>query len=200
MNPWTKEEDNCLELFVGDKLWPTVPSTYNQWARRNGFPERTRTALLKRVELKRWRRRVEGAWITTGTIAQALNLSYRAPEYWIAECGLPATRLGEGRSYPYYIRRSDLVKFARRRRDLFAGYPRRDLYRLLEDPELAIELAGMRRQRPRMTAVQCVETGQRFKSISEAARAAAFVSSQRLRQVLDEPTRTANGHHWISVS
>lgn len=199
MKAWSKNEDSALALAAGDAPWPLVATAYNQWAAKNGYPVRSDMALMKRVEIRGWRRRAEGAWLTTGIIAKTLGLSYRGPEYWITACDLPATRFGEGRSFPYYIKRSDLIAFARQRKDLFAGYPRSALFQLLEDEALANQLSSMSRQRPRKTAVQCVETGRRYRSIAEAARTAAFVSNQRLRQVLDHPGRTANGLHWISA-
>ncbi len=194
---WTKQELDQLEQLTGDIPWMYVSRRYNSWAAINGYPLRTTTALVRRQEEMGLRRRVIGEWITTGVIARTLGVSYRSPQYWIAQGWLESTRFGEGRAYPNYVRRADFRSFARNHSHLLAGHSRGALLQLLEDEKLADELADMPPRHKGCTKVRCVETGRVYPSISAAARG-AFVVPQRLSFVLNT-NRTANGHHWITV-
>jgi hypothetical protein len=72
------------------------------------------------------------------------------------------------------------------------------LVELLDSERLAAKIAAM--ELPRLVqrvAVECVETGQRYPSISAAAKA-AYVANSRMRTVVIEGT-TANGRHYRRV-
>lgn len=191
---WSEAEDQHLEGLLGDLPWPMVLKAYNSWAGKTGHPLRTKTALQRRMDAKRWQRSVVGEWITTGAIVHSLGVSYEAPHWWISKGWLPAVKYGNR----WYIRRRELVAFARRRPEVFSRFPRAGLVQLLESERLAEELAAMPNHPGRAKPVICVETGERFSSIKQAARNAAYVTCQRLRQVLDT-NQTANGKHWRSA-
>lgn len=195
---WSQEELDQLDHLTGNIPWRYVPRTYNRWASDNGYPLRTTTALVRQQETQGLRRRVIGDWITTGTIAKTLGLSYNSPGYWIRKGWLPATRFGEGQAWNHYIKRSDLRQFARKHEHLLAGLDRGALAQLLEDENLADHLSALPRRHKGKTRVKCVETGQVFESFGDAARKAAFVVPQRISRVVNT-NKTANGYHWITV-
>ena len=195
---WSQEELDQLDHLTGNIPWKYVPRTYNKWASDNGYPLRTTTSLVRKQETKGFRRRVIGDWITTGTIAKTLGLSYSSPRYWIQQGWLPATRFGEGRAWSHYVKRSDLRQFARKHSHLLAGLDRGALAQLLESEDLADYLAELPPRHKGNTPVKCVETGRIYPSITKAARHGAYVVPQRLSRVLNT-NRTANGYHWITV-
>ena len=194
---WSQEELDQLEHLTGNIPWKYVPRTYNKWASDNGYPLRTTTALVRQQETKGFCRRVIGDWITTGTIARTLGLSYQSPQYWIRKGWLPATRFGEGRAWSHYVKRSDLRQFARQHSRLLAGLDCGALTQLLEDEKLAEQLAEMPPRHKGKTRVKCVETGRIYESFGDAARA-AFVVQQRISRVVNT-NKTANGYHWVTV-
>lgn len=195
---WSQEELDQLDHLTGNIPWKYVPRTYNRWASDNGYPLRTTTALVRQQETLGLHRRVIGDWITTGTIARTLGLSYQSPQYWIRKGWLPATRFGEGRAWAHYVKRSDLRQFARKHGRLLAGLDRGALAQLLEDEGLADRLSELPPRHKGKTRVKCVETGQVYESLGDAARNGAFVVPQRISRVVNT-NKTANGYHWITV-
>ena len=191
---WSEAENKHFESLLGDLPWAYVPRVYNSWAAKNGYPARTTTALLRRIDHMGWRRAAVGEWITTGLIVSSLGVSHEAPYWWIRRGWLPAQQLGKR----WYVRRKDLVSLAKRRPSVFAGLPREGLMILLENEKLADALSEEVRHPGRRCAIQCVETGRVYGSIAEACRQAAYVTKQRLRRVLDTHL-TANGYHWRRI-
>lgn len=95
----------------------------------------------------------------------------------------------------WYVRRRDLVRFARRRPDLFGGIQTARLVQLLEDERLAEEIAqGHPRRSNDRRSVRTVEAALVFPSIREAARRMG-VTRQAVSFALRTGCRAA-GYHW----
>lgn len=50
------------------------------------------------------------------------------------------------------------------------------------------------------TQVMCVETGEKFRSKTEARKAAGIRSDSAFWKALDNPNRTCGGCHWITIT
>jgi hypothetical protein len=187
---WTVEDIEMLSSLAGDIPWPLVPGRFN-----NSRPRRTATALRRKADELGLLRRCTGAYLTSGALRAMLGVSYEQARRWILSGQLPARRWGEGQAYPYWIRRQDLRAFARERPELFGGLSEGQLVELLDSERLAAEIVAMELPRPRQcVAVECVETGRRYRSIKAAARA-AYVTPQRMAVVLAQGS-TANGRRY----
>ena len=51
---------------------------------------------------------------------------------------------------------------------------------------------------PQRTPVFCVETGEKYKSIREAARDLNILSHKSITRVLDNPNKSTHGYHFVS--
>ena len=199
---WSEEELLQLELQCGDRPWPLVVEAYNLWAASNKLPPRTSLALERKAQQLGLPRKSEGTWITAGAVAEILGVDNATPLRWIKRGLIPTWRGGTGRSYPHYIRRTELRKLARQHPCFFRPFDHSQLVMLFDAVAVAdyvyeacpsnCIVSGRSRE------VRCRETGKRYASIKEAA-AAAYVTSSRLWSVLDTH-ETANGLHWESLS
>ena len=193
---WSSDELELLQSLVGDMPWHLVPQHYNRCAKAKGFTKRSEIAMRRICDKHRIQRRTTGEWITSGCVCQLLGISYSTVRRWIQAGWLPATRTGEGSAFARYFRRRDLRSLARSRPDLFGGQELATLIELLDNETLAQQIVDMELPKPwQPKAVICIETGRRFPSIIAAAKA-TYVTPQRMRVVIDHPTRTANDLHF----
>jgi hypothetical protein len=92
--------------------------------------------------------------------------------HWTDEYGLEFVRGRNVNRSPIYVSRLELRRFARRKPHCFAGASRENLYMLLEDEDLA-DYISEHHKKPNKGCwqkVKCIETGQIFASITEAAK------------------------------
>jgi hypothetical protein len=169
--PWTPEELASLEAISGYTYTPKVVEVYNRWAKRSGLPKRTKASILSTCSRHKISRKADGFFLTSGKIAELLGVAIDIPQRW-AERGYVPT-IHSGKQYdPRYFKRSDLVRLAKQRPDLFGGIERDRLFALLEDEDLADSIAArFPRRKGSGTPVQAVESGRIFPSVSAAARA-----------------------------
>jgi len=195
---WSQAEFNHLDTLAGNVPTVLLIRYYNSWAKRNGYPRRTKQA----IECKLIRHGISseaiGDWLTTGHIAAVLGSSYDTPQRWITRGWLPAFKASRHNAF-HYIRRADVIDLARRRPELFGGVVVEQLAGLLEDHELAERIARefphrIWRRRP----VRCRETGKVYPSMKAAADA-NFLVRQSITYAL-QSGGTAAGFHWELVS
>ena len=187
---WSVEDIEMLSSLAGDIPWPLVPGRFN-----SARPRRTPIALRRKADELGLLRRSTGQFITSGALRSLMGISYEQARRWILSGQLPARRFGQGQAFPYWIRRRDLRAFARARPELFGGLSEGQLVELLDSEHLAAQIAAMELPRPRQcVAVECIDTGRRYRSIKAAARA-AYVTPQRMAVVLACGT-TANGRRY----
>lgn len=173
-HPWTQPELDRLDAMAGTTPWHLFCRAYNGWASANGYPSRTTTALRNRLQKMGHGMSVSGGdWLTTGDIAAIAEISPGRPENWVArfrDILQPACR------HRYYIHRRNLRKLARQHPRLFGGISEGSLNCLLEDENLAAEIAAAYPNPPlplhqKPLPVLCVETGVTYPSQTAAARA-----------------------------
>jgi hypothetical protein len=168
---WTREEADFLESLAGQYPIREVAGRYRRMATIKGWPFRSNDAVhLKMVRMGYHVRVRTGEWVTTGGAAEILGCPCARVEAWLRtkrnrEILRPAWR-GAFR----YVSRQNWRRLARQRPQALGGFDADRLFALLEDRELAEQIAA-RYPRPRGDwRVRCVETGQVWPSAVAAAR------------------------------
>ena len=202
-----------LEL-IGDLPLVFVAQEHRRWAKRNGRPLRTFSAVVTRAKVLGLSGRSTGSWITTGTIASYLGISSSRVVEWIHRTGGDRNGLRgrlRARKFPHkprhelprssqrrafwWVNRMELRAFALQNPRLFAHLSRATLIELFDQERAAdAVLNGAAEDRGPWQAVRCVETGIEYPSLAHAARA-AFVARTTLRRAARCGTRAA-GLHW----
>ena len=196
--PWSAEELHQLELLAGEMPRLVAIERYQRWAKRNGYPERTAIAVQGACRRRGLSLRATGDSMTVGLIAEMLGVRDDVPNYWVSSGVLPARAVGNGQKKPRYVKRSDLVAFARREPQRFGGIPASRLALVLEDEELAERIAAAYPRRPwHRKALRAVESGKVFATVREAAKA-MHVTRQALTFAL-RTGGTCAGYHWEEV-
>jgi hypothetical protein len=199
---WSPEEVAKVEELAENVPHMQIVRRYNNWADKNGYPSRTFAAIVRICVLQGVSTIPSGDYVTTGYIADVLGISVRGPQQWLAR-GVVAFTRGHPTG-PRYVRRVDLRRLAMERPHLFAGVSAERLAALIEDAELAQQVAAaypVRRVirasiRPRRK-VRCIELNRTFNGIGEAARA-VYVTHQTLTKALKRGWR-AGGYRWEVV-
>jgi DNA-binding transcriptional MerR regulator len=174
-----------------------LAGTYNRWARKHGYPERSKSAIGSAIGRRKLSRRAEGDWVTSSYIAEVLGVSIDVPQRW-AERRLIESYKNTGSKTRRYFRRSDLVGFAIRHPELLGGIDSQRLYMLLENQDLADSIAErFPRRRGSGTMVQAVESGRIYQSVSEAGRE-VFATGQAIHSAIRTGGMCA-GYHWKRI-
>lgn len=195
---WTKAELSQLELLAGDLPRAMVISSYRSWAARNGHPRRSDTAIESATYRHGMSLRATGQWLTLGSVAAMLGVTHDCPNRWVARGLLTTRRIGKRQQLVSYVRRRDLVAFARAHPQALGGIERGRLMMLLEDEALADAIAEGHTRRPwYRKPVRCVETGRVWPTVRAAAKE-VFVTRQAITYAL-RTRGTAAGWHWEAV-
>lgn len=205
---WSAAETEYLLELAGDVPGPLLADRYNRWAAQQGHPRRSHQALRLRAERFGYNIHAVGAWLTTGAIAQILEIAPHVPGYWaeqwpeILKPYQPKARPGSWRRGRVYISRVALRAFARCRPEQLGGIREANLLCLLENEQLAEQIAANYPSRPpnrQLRPVRCVETGEVFPTRRAAARA-VFVTECNIGGALAGRIKTAGGFHWEAVA
>lgn len=194
---WSQEERAALEAIAGNVLPRRIYDAYSRWAKKNGYPHRTKQAIGSALSRRKISRLAEGDWVGSSYIASVLGISIDAPQRW-AEKNLIESYKHSGKTSRRYFRRSDLVAFAKRNPELLGGISSERLFMLLENEDLAESIArNFPKRRGSGTMVLAVETGQIYDSISAAARE-VFVTNQGIQSAI-RTGGTCAGYHWKRI-
>lgn len=203
---WSQRETEYLHSLVGDFPTPLIVRQYTRWAVKQGLPARSPYAIEQKLCKLGVSRIPVGRYITAGTLVKLLDISYTTVDRWVERGHLPAYVFASGDPRVHGVRpprrvfkRSDVVQLAIDSPRLFAGTPRDQLFLLLENADLADNLAAQypRRFGRDATPVECVETGQEYPSITAAAKA-VYVTKNCLGEAMKRGSR-AGGYHWRMV-
>jgi len=188
--PWSPAEDDHLTELVGDIPWHFVHKRYNDWAADSGHPSRSANSLSCRAQHLNLERQPIGEWITTGFICRTLHISENRIRVWLDRFSsiLWPSRPGHCPRSRIYIRRDRLRTLARRHPEQVAGCRADDLFMLIENRDLADQIAadhptppaGLAGYKRPCRPVRCLTTGELFPSIFAVAaavgRSASYVS------------------------
>jgi hypothetical protein len=167
---WTAAEADYLESLAGELPLMEIGRRYRRHAGLEGWPKRTDRAIeMKLVRLKLPVRVRAGEWLTTGGVADILGCPCTRVEAWFRPKRNREILRPQWRGAFRYVSRRNWRRLARRRPQALGGFSADRLYGLLEDRELAQQVAA-RYPRPRGDwRVRCVETGQVWPSAVKAA-------------------------------
>lgn len=168
---WTPAEADYLESLAGEFPVMEVGRRYRRHAGLEGWPKRSDKAVeakLIRMGLPVCVR--DGEWLTTGGVADILGCPCARVEAWLRSKRNTEILRPQWRGAFRYVSRRNWRRLARRRPQALGGFSADRLFGLLEDRELAQQVAS-RYPRPRGDwRVRCVETGQVWPSAVVAAR------------------------------
>jgi hypothetical protein len=188
---WSTEEVQALEQFAIDHPPDRLALIYSAWAAQQGFPKRSNHAIWSKLARAGLTIRAEGDWVSTTYICEVLGVAYDTPQKWTRR-GIPHHRNGRGARF---FRRADLKQAALERPQMFGGISADRLFLLLEDRELADDIAARFTRRaadPR--PVRAVETGWRYPSMRAAAER-MYINRQAIQFAI-RSGGTAAGYHW----
>jgi len=168
---WSAEEVAYFLELAGEIPWPRAVARMRRKARECGWPVRTEKALLtwarKRGIACRAR---QTTWTTAYGAGELLGCPPKRVEAWLRVPETRAILTPERVGSILYIERSSWRRLARQRPQVLGGFSAAALFLLLEDRELAEQVA---RQHPVGNGdwrVRCVETGRIWPSCSAVAR------------------------------
>jgi hypothetical protein len=197
---WSADELTELERLTGDYPWAMVMKKYNAWAATNGYDQRTALALERRVNMLSLSRRAEGEWITIGAVSVILGIDREKPRRWLMRGKLRSYRCSDRRPSPHYVSRHDLRAWAKREPEFFRPYSWDSLVLLFDSTHAAnfvYEHPPVTPKRYRR-AVLCVETGQSYSSITEAAQR-NYVTISRMHAIINTDEK-AMGRHFVDAA
>ena len=195
---WSAAELSHLERIAGDLPRATAIRIYRSWATKNGMPRRSNQAIEGTIYRYGMSLRATGQWLTLGGIAGQLGISHDCPLRWVRQGLLASTLIGKSSRRVNYIRRADLVAFARRYPAALGGIEQSRLMMVLEDEELAEAIATEHPRRPwHRKVVRAVETGRTWPTVRAAARE-LYVTRQAITFAL-RTGGTCAGWHWEEV-
>lgn len=168
---WTRAEADFLESLAGQYPIREIAGRYRRMATIEGWPFRSNQAVHLKMVRMGYRTRVRaGEWVTTGGAADLLGCPCARVEAWLRfkrnrEILRPVWR-GAFR----YVSRRSWRRLARQRPQALGGFSADRLFALLEDRDLAEQVAA-RYPRPRGDwRIRCLETGREWPSAVVAAR------------------------------
>lgn len=198
--PWSPREVEHLESIAGDYPRLEVFKMHRNWLLRNRLPLRSDAAIEAAGYARGIKFSAISGSLTPRGIAQILGIRPHRVDRWLQSDLIPFRRFGEyDKKIIRYVRRRDVVTFAKKHPYRLHGIPEPRLTSLLEDPELAASIAAQYPPMPRRSRmVQCVETLQVYQSVHKAAMA-VYITPQTIFSAL-KSGGTAGGYHWRDVT
>lgn len=198
--PWSDEDVAALIEIAGDVPRPMVHRVYNQKAATEGRPPRTDKAIkLKAVELG-LSLKAAGTWLTMTELAKLLDVTPQRVDGWAhRHPSFPRRKLSTD-SRVSYLYRPDLIKWFKLHPHVLAGIDKTRLFALLEDEELAEEIAAAYPvMRGVAVPIQCLDTGRIYPNCEEAARH-LHVSPCWIRHALQQGRSTIAGYRLRRIN
>lgn len=188
---WTEPELDKLEQLAGDLPMAQTIAKYNRWAKANGFPQRSISAVARAGHKRHLSFRPFGAMVSRQALCTYLGLTAGQGHLLLDIAKCHQLQPGGRR----YVARIELRRLARRHPEWFAGAPLANLVQLLEDEKLA---EWVKEHQPRRhlnrSPVRCIETGMVYPSVTAAA-GAVFVERAWIHRAIRHG-HTAAGFHW----
>lgn len=168
---WLPEESDYLERLAGDVPFPELLTRMRRRATVMGWPSRSEKSILLRIKRAGLQATARtGAVVTTGGVGEILGCPATRVEAWLSRPRVVAIlqprRVGNVR----YIERSAWRRLAREMPRILGGFDVVALFALLEDRELAEQVAAAWPRPCGDWRVRCVETGRIYPSCGHAAR------------------------------
>lgn len=167
---WSQAEIQWLDLNAGQMPFQDLMRRLHAEAKKNRWPLRTANAVICRLhrtgQIASCR---HGEWLTLGATAELLGCTNARIIGWIKDpviCEILQPRFVCSR---WYVSRSGWRRLAREMPRVIGGYGVDALFMLLENRELAEQVAGQYRATRGDYRIRCIETGRVYKNCGEAA-------------------------------
>ena len=168
---WSKPEAEFLEQLAGSVPFADLVARHQRQAQRQGWPYRSRRALLQRLHRTGHLGGVrQGEWLTTGGVADLLGCPRARVEAWLRRPRIAAIVAPRWIGKQRYCERRAWRRLAHEMPRVFGGFSADVLFLLLEDRDLADEIVAAHPRTMGDWRVRCVETGRVWPSASAAAR------------------------------
>jgi hypothetical protein len=167
---WTPPEIDYVNELAGDVPFADLVRRFQQRAKQQGWPPRTECAILKRLHRTHQRGGCRhGEWLTIGYVGEVLGCPGARVDGWLRRRGVAEILQPRWRGKVRYVERVAWRRLARQMPRILGGFPVDRLFLLLEDQELANEVA---RAYPRTIGdwrLRCVETRKVYRNCAEVA-------------------------------
>jgi hypothetical protein len=191
--PYSSEDKQVLADLAGELPMRLLVAEFNR--RR---PPRSWDSLRSKAWSMGLSTRSEGKYISTGAIKKLTGHGYDRIKYWLDSKQLKYIQSCKPSKGHRFVSRDSLWEFARKHPHQFGGIGHSELTQLFDSETRASKIAAMNLPRLKQTVeVECIETGQRYKSIKEASLA-AFVNKSGISGSIDKGW-AANGLHYRRV-
>jgi hypothetical protein len=191
--PYTPEDIHLLTELAGELPMRLLVAEFNRLR-----PPRSWNSLRCKAWSMGLSTRSEGEYISTGAIQKLTGHSYDRIKYWLDSKQLKYVQSYKPSKGHRFVSRDELWAFARKHPQQFGGIDHSELTQLFDSETRASKIVAMNLPRLKQTVeVECIETGQRYKSIKEAS-VAAFVNKSGISAALDKGW-AANGLHYRRV-
>ena len=168
---WSQAEADYLDWQVGDLPFPELVARYQRHAQREGWPQRSDTAILQRLRRTGQRARTrDGACLTTGGVADILGFPRSRVGAWLKSKPVMAILQPRRVGHFFYFERAAWRKLAREMPYVLGGATVEALFVLLEDRALAEQVAAEHPVSWGDRRIRCVETGRVYANCDEAAK------------------------------
>jgi hypothetical protein len=169
---YTTAELNFLHEVAENYSFTYLYKKYKAVATLQGWAIRSKCSIQAKLQKLGYSLKPSSNLLSISVVALMLNFKRGRVRHWTDEYGLEFVRGRNVNRSPIYVSRLELRRFARRKPHCFAGASRENLYMLLEDEDLA-DYISQHHKKPNKGSwqkVKCIETGQVFESITEAAK------------------------------
>lgn len=168
---WTIAESEYLERYAGQEPFADLVWRFHAAARQHGWPVRSKTAIIQRLHRMGLHAGCRhGDWLTYYAVGELLGCSGDRVAAWARRPKVRELLEPRWRGKAWYVRRENWRRLARRMPRILGGYSADALFLLLEDRDLAEQVATTWPMPLGDWRVRCVETGRVYSSCGEAAR------------------------------
>ena len=148
-----------------------IANRYRRKAGQAGWPERSQASIRMRLARMGYASRERyGDWLTTGAVGEILGCPRNRVRMWFWGEATSAILQPKFFGNTYYISRESWRRLAMERPHVLGGFSADRLFQLLEDRELADDVAARFPHHQCDWRVRCVETGKVWPSAVAAGR------------------------------
>jgi hypothetical protein len=191
--PYTPKDIHLLTELAGELPMRLLVAEFNRLR-----PFRSWNSLRCKAWSLGLSTRSEGEYISTGAIKKLTGHGYDRINYWLDSKQLKYIKSSKPSKGHRFVSRDSLWEFAKKFPHQFGGIGHSELTQLFDSEVRASKIVAMNLPRLKHAVeVECIETGQRYKSIKEASLA-AFVNKSGISASIKNGW-AANGLHYRRV-